>query len=87
MWQLDHEYLPLISIIIFICFVYNSFTVFLRIKCMHVQFKKSYLAYLMVNPLKILNEGCQIIKDNTGFLLEFYWLMHRRCGYWKVCFR
>ena len=41
----------------------------------------------MVNPLKILNEGSQIIKDNTGFLLEFYWLMRRHCGYWKVCSR
>ena len=41
----------------------------------------------MVNPLKILNEGRQIIKDNTEFLLEFYWLMRRRCGYWNVCFR
>ena len=40
----------------------------------------------MVNPLKILNEGYQIIKDNTGFLLEFYWLMSRCCGYWKVVF-
>ena len=40
----------------------------------------------MVNPLKILNEGCQIIKDYTGFLLEFYWLMSWHCGYWKVVF-
>ena len=40
----------------------------------------------MVNLLKILNEGIQIIKDNTGFLLEFYWLMRRHCGYWKVVF-
>ena len=38
----------------------------------------------MVNLLKILNEGCQFIKDNTGLLLEFYWLMRWRCGYWKV---
>ena len=48
--------------------------------------KKSYLAYLMVNQLKILNEGFQIIKDNTGFLLEFYWLMRQHCDYWKVVF-
>ena len=40
----------------------------------------------MVNPLKILNKGCQIIKDNTGFLLEFYCLMHWHCGYLKVLF-
>ena len=24
----------------------------------------------MVNPLKILNEGCQIIKDNTEFFIR-----------------
>ena len=36
MWQLDHEYVPMILIIIDICFVYNSFGVFLRFKCMHV---------------------------------------------------
>ena len=24
----------------------------------------------MVNPLKILNEGCHIIKDNTGFFIR-----------------
>ena len=37
----------------------------------------------MVNPLNILSEGCQIIKDNTGFLLEIYWLICQGCGYWK----
>ena len=31
--------------------------------------QNSYLAYLMINQLKILNEGCQIFKDNTGFSL------------------
>ena len=40
----------------------------------------------MANPLKILTKGCQIIKDNTEFLLEFYWLMRQHCGYWKVVF-
>ena len=31
--------------------------------------KKSYITYLVVNPLKFLNESRQIIQDCTAFLL------------------